>query len=582
MYISELKLWNFRKYTNEDGSIDVEHPHLVVPFTKGINVLIGENDSGKTAIIDAIKLVCKTHSIEWIRVAEDDFSAGRDKLRIEVILRDLTEDEASQFPEKITFDGEITLLKLEIEVSKSDDRVLPYEVKANNGIPVPLSAEEKDLIKSTYLKALRDAENELTAKKGSRISQILLGHELFAEGAIGKEYFETTINSANSAIEKWVDDETGGDRSPKKLIKGVIDSFVHSFISNSKESEIIISEANIRNILEKLSVLIKDEINPGLGSMNRLYMATELLNLRKESNCLKLCLIEELEAHLHPQAQMKVVERLQKEEGVQFIMSTHSPQIGSKIKLDAENTTVIICKDSQVYPLSKGMTKLNAQDYKFLDIFLDATKSNLFFAKGVIIVEGWAEELILPALAINQENNLTKSEVSIVNVGSTGYLHYARVLMRNDGKTLDYPVAVVTDYDVKPEEDWSFDPKKESEKLVSIKEKLEADGCDNIGLFVATHWTLEWCLFNSVSLGTMFMDCCAATHNKTQEFKKTEAGYNSDAFRRKLRDKLIDRSLDKVKIATLLSDKILNSEKIDIQEADTAFYLLKAISHVCR
>ena len=50
MYISELKLWNFRKYTNEDGSIDVEHPHLVVPFTKGINVLIGENDSGKTVI----------------------------------------------------------------------------------------------------------------------------------------------------------------------------------------------------------------------------------------------------------------------------------------------------------------------------------------------------------------------------------------------------------------------------------------------------------------------------------------------------------------------------------------------------
>lgn len=57
MYLSELRLWNFRKYTNEDGVIDVTKPHLTVPFTKGLNVLIGENDSGKTAIIDAIKLV---------------------------------------------------------------------------------------------------------------------------------------------------------------------------------------------------------------------------------------------------------------------------------------------------------------------------------------------------------------------------------------------------------------------------------------------------------------------------------------------------------------------------------------------
>ena len=582
MYISELKLWNFRKYTNEDGSIDLEHPHLVVPFKKGLNVLIGENDSGKTAIIDALKLVCKTHSIEWIRAIDADFTIGRDAFRIEVVLQDLTEDEASQFPEKVMFDGEETLLRFVLEVSKSGDRIMPYEVKAHNGILVSLSAEEKDLLKSTYLKALRDAETELTAKKGSRFSQILLGHELFAEGATGKDFFESTFNNANDSIKEWVNDETGGERSPKQMIKGVIDSFVHSFISDNKESDIQISEANIRSILEKLSVVIKDEISPGLGSLNRLYMATELLHLRKESNNLKLCLIEELEAHLHPQAQMKVVERLQKEEEVQFIMSTHSPQIGSKIRLDAENTSVIICKDNEVYPLSKGLTKLEANDYKYLDNFLDVTKANLFFAKGVIIVEGWAEELIMPALAINQRKSLTTNEVSVVNVGSTAYLHYARILMRNDEKILNYPVSIVTDYDVRPKEDWSFDAEEERAKLESIIRTLNADDNENIGLFVATHWTLEWCLFNSSALCTMFMDCCAATHSRTDEFKKTDDGeYNKEVFKRKLRDKLVDRSLDKVKIATLLSEKIKNSEKIDISEEDAAYYLLQAISHVC-
>ncbi len=85
MYLSNLKLWNFRKFTNSDGTIDLSHPHLEVPFTKGLNVLIGENDSGKTAVIDAIKLITKTHSLEWIHLLDSDFSDERDQLRIDIV-----------------------------------------------------------------------------------------------------------------------------------------------------------------------------------------------------------------------------------------------------------------------------------------------------------------------------------------------------------------------------------------------------------------------------------------------------------------------------------------------------------------
>ena len=55
MFLRELKLWNFRKFGN--GEFDLSKPHLHVEFKKGLNVLIGENDSGKTAILDAVKLV---------------------------------------------------------------------------------------------------------------------------------------------------------------------------------------------------------------------------------------------------------------------------------------------------------------------------------------------------------------------------------------------------------------------------------------------------------------------------------------------------------------------------------------------
>ena len=69
MYLSKLKLWNFRKYCA--GTNDT--PGLVVRFHDGVNVLIGENDSGKTAIVDAIRYVLRTQSGEFIQFDDKDF-----------------------------------------------------------------------------------------------------------------------------------------------------------------------------------------------------------------------------------------------------------------------------------------------------------------------------------------------------------------------------------------------------------------------------------------------------------------------------------------------------------------------------
>ncbi len=586
MYLSELRLWNFRKYTNEDGVIDETKPHLTVPFTKGLNVLIGENDSGKTAIIDAIKLVTKTHSMEWIHLFETDFSLGCDQLRIEIIFTELSDSEAAPFTDKVQINSDtaIVSLHLVLEASKNAGKILPYEVKAYDGTLKSMNANEKELIKATCLRALRDADYDLTAKKNSRLSQILMGHELFQEGAAGKNTFENIIANANDRITEWFKDETGGAKSNKSQIKDVIDSFIESFLSDNYESELSISDSNIKNILEKISIGIKDTTNMGLGTMNRLFMATELLHLRRMNEGVKLCLIEELEAHLHPQAQMKVIEGIQQENGVQFILTTHSPNLASKVKISMNNTSVVLCKNNDVYPLTKGRTKLEENDYAYLENFLDVTKSNLFFAKGVIIVEGWAEDMIIPVLANNLDKNLTRHEVSVVNVGSTAYLHYARILMRKDGKALNYPVSIVTDYDVRPKDDWTFDKAEEKNKLDAINGKLDCDDNPNVKLFLATHWTLEWCLFMSNALSTIFKEACSKIHSKTTEFKKTPGGdFDDEKFRNKLAEKLKDRSLDKVAIASNICLSIKNlTTKLDIKENDTAYYLVQAINHVCK
>lgn len=60
MYLSTLKLWNFRKYGIKGDSFESSLPGLQIDFKDGVNVLIGENDSGKTAITDAIRYVLRT------------------------------------------------------------------------------------------------------------------------------------------------------------------------------------------------------------------------------------------------------------------------------------------------------------------------------------------------------------------------------------------------------------------------------------------------------------------------------------------------------------------------------------------
>ena len=64
---------------------------------------------------------------------------------------------------------------------------------------------------------------------------------------------------------------------------------------------------------------------------------------------------------------------------------------------------------------------------QFLERFLDATKANLFFAKGLIMVEGDAENLLIPAIAQLIGKNLYQYGVSVVNVGSTAYKRYVNI-----------------------------------------------------------------------------------------------------------------------------------------------------------
>jgi len=608
MYLHTLKLWNFRKY----GSpvFDLNIPHLTVPFQKGLNVLIGENDSGKTAILDAIKLVLKTHAYEWIKVEYSDFNNNSDKLRIELEFKGLEPDEAKNFIEWLGWEGEgenaIPILRLIYHVEKNDDRIFPADVKAGmDDIGYPLNAEAREYLKTTYLKALRDADNDLTAKKNSRLSQILQEHELFKKKNKNEKHpFEDKFEILNKELEKWFKDEGKigeSEKSNHSEIKERIDDFLMLFIDESKKSNFTLGEAEIKNILEKISLGIEAANNLGLGSMNRLYMAAELLHLKKDWSGLKLCLIEELEAHLHPQAQMKVIEALQQEKKVQLILTTHSPNLASKVKLHE----LILCKDNNVFPLGEEpndqnkvskidkYTELSKDNYKYLERFLDVTKSNLFFANGVIIVEGWSEEILIPTLAKRLGFDLTKKEVSIINVGSTAYLHFARIFLRKDQRQLKVPVSVISDIDLpeferEPEIGADNKVKKNGKRIIyaynrivnsDVEKKAKKDAKENEFLndkyvkhFVSDLWTFEYCLLKSEILSEKFKKMLKEIHSET---------FTDENWEQNLSKILLSKSIKKTEIAYRLSFELETIDFFNLKDTDTLNYIIKAIKHAC-
>jgi putative ATP-dependent endonuclease of OLD family len=203
---------------------------------------------------------------------------------------------------------------------------------------------------------------------------------------------------------------------------------------------------------------VAEGVSCGLGISNFLFIATELLALSPWNELdpeFPLLLFEEPEAHLEPQRQLLLIEFLRErskrkptssQDQMQIVLTTHSPNLASKIGING----LIVMQKGRAFPMGPEFTHLGQSDYEFLERFLDVTKANLFFARGVLIVEGDAEALLLPTLAEKIGRSLTKHGVSIVKVGHVGLFRYSRIFQRQRDPQMQIFVACITDRDIPP------------------------------------------------------------------------------------------------------------------------------------
>ncbi|HHY21588.1 MAG TPA: AAA family ATPase [Bacilli bacterium] len=459
MYLQKLSITNFRKYGETDNG-----PGIVVNFKKGLNVLIGENESGKSTIVDAIRYVLQTQSYEFNRIEEIDFheseNGRKDSFKIECEFKGFTDQEAGNFLEWIGFDEKKEyVLKVWLKADRKGNRII-YEVRAGaDNVGTMLDGKARDLLRTTYLKPLRDAEIEMSAGRRSRFAQLLRSRKEFkcaTKEDEEKHRLSQIVKDADKKISDYFENDDASEQGGKEIVDTIKES-LNCFVSEDKKVKpfVNLSGVELWAILQRLTLGI-DSNQPSLGMMNLLYIAAELMLLKREDhNGLKLAIIEELEAHLHPHYQINTLKYFTEnmKDSEQVIITTHSVILGASVPLDS----LIICKESEVFPMGKdehgeSYTKIKHDDEYFLERFLDATKANLFFAKGVIIVEGDAENLLIPALAEAIGLPLNKYGVSIVNVGGTAWKRYVRVFERNDAKAMPVNVSVVNDGDVPCEE----------------------------------------------------------------------------------------------------------------------------------
>lgn len=526
MYLQTIKINNFRIFQNFE-----------LEFNKGLNLLIGENDSGKTALIDAIRLVLDTNSSEWTKFILTDFHDGKNILNIQLKFADLSIDDQSIFPEHITYIKNIQhqseaflYVNLTASIKQLTNKIGQFiQTDINSGQNAEGPTIEKAArmyLSTTYLKPLRDVEGELSAGRASRLSQILANHETLGGNDTNVERLIRTMISANQAIK-----EDGAVLNTRGEIQYLLDKITFqdkkfepslNMIGSKAFDDLNETErhALFRIILERLSLgLDHTGRSHGLGYSNLLFMATELMLLSQNSDEFPLLLIEEPEAHLHPQLQMKFLKYLTEDQpNLQCILSTHSPHFASKAHLE----NLIIMNNGTAFPLRKGCTLLNSEDYPFLEKFLDVSKANMFFAKGVLIVEGDGENILLPTIAELLDRPLEDYGVSLVNVGNLAYKRYARIYRRNNATTtLPIKVACITDLDIWPlkaearnDNPIGFKKKKNPNTSTGAKgnlrywqdhydtpEKMKShldmkrviDG-DNVKTFVSNDWTFEYCL----------------------------------------------------------------------------------------
>lgn len=630
MYIKEFRIKNFRSF---------DKTGVALKFQPGVNAIVGENNVGKSAIISALRIAISIVQYKKdIYFTKSDFHLDSKGVLASEAQFDFYLANVPKYLIEIwkpgTDEGEFhirfALIKNEKGKEKIKYTIWGGEVEGNQ-----LSTDTLETINLVYLGALRDAENEMRPNRNSKIANLLgalaatpdLKEDLVKELVLANDALmqKEPISKIREIINKnllSIEHEVLHQQIDIGFIDPKFDSIASSlrtwilsrwsFIDKTSRYFLQIKRRcsvrrdlvredsdgiflDVKKYLEVYCDIDEDErlflkgINKpsfelfqnGLGYNNLLFISTVLgdMSLAQEDILLNLLLAEEPEAHLHPQLQSLIYqffkEQIENSSKLQIIFTTHSPTLTSQLKVDTIN---VVCNYSnQMQCFSIVDSNLNDSEKYYLEKYLDVTKSQMLFSRGILLVEGISEALLIPIFAKILNRDLTTYAVEIVNVDGTAFSPFVKVLCNKDTGNSIINCSIVTDDDRctnKSDQetyvslDYDFDCSvAELDDIYSrLSKGTESDRCQRVKMLAehggvcmnTAYKTLEYELASEEKNIEIILKAIKALHPiagaKLEELIKTDSKLIYKTIRIWLFIRL--RSSDKAQFAQILSKEI--------------------------
>ena len=426
-HITKVKLENFKRFRA-----------LTIPLYSDLNVIVGENESGKSTILSAINYVLcgsrnRIESIGFDKLINDqavqDFLSSDKryenlpKLTVELYLNEQNNSDLNG--KNNTDDVECDGLKMECvpnddlgleikEILEHTENVFPfeyYEVKFNTFHGDGFTG---------YKKYLR---------------HILVDTTLVSNEYAAKEYVTSMYENYIEGSEK-----NKHQHEYRKAKENLKDNILKDLNDRVEDYSFALKHDSKANLMTDLTLRQEGIGIDSKGKGTQCFIKTEFVLKKGDQNKpanIDVALIEEPENHLSHVNMKKLIKKILGSDDKQLIVATHSNLMSARLDF---RKTILLHTDSETPAFMEDLTDdtakffMKAPDHSVLDFVL---------SKKAILVEGDAEFILMETFFKDVAGEgLEKSDVHVISVDGTSFKRYLEI-----SKLLNIKTAVIRDND---------------------------------------------------------------------------------------------------------------------------------------